>query len=93
MLEDDAGPRSRQQLEADLALEQGVVDRLRTGIVTMRERGDITSARIFEKILEDEEEHIDYLETELGLIEALGEQLYLQHYIGDAEKECSQFPD
>ncbi|ADG87431.1 bacterioferritin [Thermobispora bispora] len=81
------GQTVKEQLEADLALEQGVVDRLRTGIVTMRERGDITSARIFEKILEDEEEHIDYLETELGLIEALGEQLYLQHYIGDAESD------
>ena len=40
----------------------------------MREKGDVTSARIFEEILEDEEHHIDYLETELGLIETLGEQ-------------------
>lgn len=46
----------------------------------MRSRGDVTSARIFERILEDEEDHVDYLETELELIEKLGEQLYLQRY-------------
>ena len=46
----------------------------------MREKGDVTSARLFEEILEDEERHIDYLETELGLIGSLGEQLYLARY-------------
>jgi bacterioferritin len=48
----------------------------------MREKGDITSARIFEEILADEEVHIDYLETELELVETLGEQLYLVRYTG-----------
>ncbi|WP_067172497.1 bacterioferritin [Microtetraspora niveoalba] len=74
------GQTVREQLQADLALELGVVKRLRSGIALMRERGDITSANIFEDILEDEEKHIDYLETELGLFESLGEQLYLQRY-------------
>lgn len=69
-----------EQLRADLDMELGVVQRLRPAIRLMRERGDITSARIFEDILEDEERHIDYLETELELIERLGEQLYLQRY-------------
>jgi bacterioferritin len=66
------------QLRADLALEMEVVTRLRPAIALMRSRGDITSARIFEEILADEEEHVDYLETELGLVQALGEQNYLQ---------------
>ena len=57
-----------------------MVQRLRPGIQLMRERGDVTSARIFEKILEDEEHHIDYLETELQLMNTLGESLYLQRY-------------
>ncbi|KAB8186500.1 MULTISPECIES: bacterioferritin [Microbispora] len=74
------GQTVREQLQADLDLELGVVKRLRPGIALMRERGDITSATLFERILADEEHHIDYLETELGLLESLGEQLYLQRY-------------
>jgi bacterioferritin len=74
------GQTVREQLQADLELELGVVKRLRPGIALMRERGDITSATLFEEILADEEHHIDYLETELGLIESLGEQLYLARY-------------
>jgi bacterioferritin len=70
-----------EQLRSDLAIEMEAVDRLRGGIELMRSRGDVTSARIFESILEDEEEHVDYLETELELVEKLGEQLYLQRYI------------
>jgi bacterioferritin len=72
-----------EQLEADLAIELEAVERLRPGIELMRSRGDVTSARIFEDILADEEEHIDYLETELGLVRALGEQNYLQRITGD----------
>ncbi|WP_433222913.1 bacterioferritin [Microtetraspora malaysiensis] len=74
------GQTVKEQLQADLALEYSVVKRLKPGIALMRERGDITSANIFEDILKDEEMHIDYLETELGLYESLGEQLYLQRY-------------
>ncbi|WP_227982025.1 bacterioferritin [Nocardia spumae] len=69
-----------EQLEADLQIEMEAVTRLRGGIDLMRSRGDVTSARIFEAILEDEESHVDYLETELGLLTALGEQLYLQRF-------------
>ncbi|MEV4235319.1 bacterioferritin [Nocardia sp. NPDC049737] len=69
-----------EQLRADLKIEMEAVDRLRGGIELMRSRGDVTSARIFESILEDEESHVDYLETELDLLEKLGEQLYLQRY-------------
>jgi bacterioferritin len=69
-----------EQLRSDLAIEVEAIERLRPGIELMRTRGDATSARIFEQILEDEEEHVDYLETELELLETLGEQLYLQRY-------------
>ncbi|ACZ84327.1 MULTISPECIES: bacterioferritin [Streptosporangium] len=74
------GQTVKEQLRADLDVELEVVTRLRPAIILMREKGDATSARIFEEILEDEERHIDYLETELGLIESLGEQLYLARY-------------
>jgi bacterioferritin len=43
----------------------------------MRSVSDITSAKLFEDILADEEGHIDYLETQIKLVETLGEQLYL----------------
>ncbi|MBB6350710.1 bacterioferritin [Nonomuraea muscovyensis] len=74
------GQTVEEQLRADLEIELGVVQRLRPGIQLMREKGDTTSARIFEEILADEEHHIDYLETELALIHSLGEQLYLARY-------------
>jgi bacterioferritin len=74
-----------EQLRADLAIEMEVVNRLRPGIELMRSRGDVTSARIFERILEDEESHIDYLETELELVDKLGEPLYLQRYTDEPE--------
>jgi bacterioferritin len=74
------GQTVREQIQADLDLEMGVVQRLRPGIALMRERGDIVSAMLFEEILEDEEHHIDYLETELQLMDSLGDQLYLQRY-------------
>ena len=70
-----------QMLESDMAVEVEAVDRLRRGIEYMRSIGDVTSANIFEDILSDEEEHIDYLETQQGLISQLGEQLYLAQLI------------
>src|SRR4051812_49103403 len=74
------GQTVEEQLRADLDLELGVVKRLKPGIALMRERGDIVSALLFEEILKDEEHHIDYLETELALMNSLGEALYLQRY-------------
>ena len=73
------GETLQEQFAADMQVEVEAVDRLRRGIVHMRSVGDVTSAKIFEDILADEEHHIDYLETQLELIEKLGEPLYLQN--------------
>ena len=73
------GETVKEQFEADMKVELEAVDRLRRGIEYMRSIGDVTSAKIFEDILADEEHHVDYLETQLGLIEKLGEALYLQN--------------
>jgi bacterioferritin len=73
------GETVKEQFECDMKIELEAVDRLRRGIEYMRSIGDITSARIFEDILGDEEHHVDYLETQLELIGKLGEQLYLQN--------------
>jgi bacterioferritin len=75
------GQTVKEQLQGDLKIEQEAVARLREGIEYMRSVSDVTSANIFEDILADEEHHIDYLETQLDLIETLGEQLYLQNVI------------
>ena len=68
-----------EQFSADMEVEVDAVDRLRRGAEYMRSIGDITSAKLFEEILADEEHHIDYLETQLRLLETLGEALYLQN--------------
>jgi bacterioferritin len=75
------GQNITQMFQSDLAVETEAVDRLRRGSEYMRSVSDITSAKIFEDILADEEQHIDYLETQLGLVSQLGEQLYLAQLV------------
>ncbi|MCH9667574.1 MAG: bacterioferritin [Actinomycetia bacterium] len=70
------GQTLREQFEADLAIEYEVVARLKPGVIMCREKGDATSAKLLEKILADEELHIDYLETQLELMGKLGDELY-----------------
>jgi bacterioferritin len=77
----EIGQTVTEMFQADMKVEVAAVDRLRRGIVVMREKGDVTSANIFEDILVDEEEHIDYLETQLDLIGQLGEPLYLAQLV------------
>ena len=75
------GQTVTEMFQADRQVEVEAIDRLKRGIDVMRAKGDVTSARIFEDILEDEEHHIDYLDTQLELIEKLGEALYLAQQI------------
>jgi bacterioferritin len=75
------GTTIREQFESDMAIEVEVVERLRRAIPLAREKGDSTSANIFEQILADEEHHVDYLETQLELMVNLGEQLYLSQLV------------
>jgi bacterioferritin len=70
------GQTLREQFEADLAIEYEVVARLKPGIIMCREKQDAVSAGLFEDILADEEKHVDYLETQLELMDKLGEALY-----------------
>lgn len=75
------GQTVTEMLQSDMAVETEAVSRLRRGIELMRSVSDVTSANIFETILADEEGHIDYLETQLGLISQLGEPLYVAQLI------------
>ncbi len=72
------GENPREILECDLALEHEAVPLLREAIAHCESVGDYVSRRLFADILESEEEHIDWIETQLSLIQRLGEQNYLQ---------------
>jgi bacterioferritin len=79
------GQTVTEMFQADRQIEVEAIDRLKRGIRVMRDKGDITSANIFEAILADEEHHIDYLDTQLELIDKLGEALYLAQQIEQPE--------
>jgi bacterioferritin len=70
------GQTLREQFESDLAIEYEVVGRLKPAIILCREKLDSTTANLFEGIVADEESHIDYLETQLELMDKLGVELY-----------------
>jgi bacterioferritin len=72
------GETPKEALECDLKLEYAALPDLKVAIAHCESVGDFVSRELFESILESEEEHIDWLETQLGLIAALGEPLYLQ---------------
>lgn len=72
------------QFQNELALEKATVDALVAAITLCREVGDDGSRLLFEPMLTDGEDSIDWLETQLDLIDKLGEQSYLaQHIRGD----------
>ncbi|MCK9985349.1 MAG: bacterioferritin [Azoarcus sp.] len=71
-------------LQGDLKLEQGGRTELIEAIAYCESCKDYVSREIFEEILEDTEEHIDYLETQLELIDKVGLQNYLQSQMGSA---------
>lgn len=66
-----------EQYKCDLELEYAAVKRLSDAIALCRQHGDHTTEGLLATILADEENHVDWLETQLGLIEKVGEQAYL----------------
>jgi bacterioferritin len=77
------GENPPELLKADLALELEALPTLKDAIAYCEQVGDYVSRDLFAGILESEEEHIDWIETQLGLIERLGEQNYLLTKIED----------
>jgi bacterioferritin len=65
-------------LRIDLSLERGTHVAVKAAIGRCEQMGDYVTRELFEGILEDTEEHIDWLETQLGLIDSVGLQNYLQ---------------
>ena len=68
----------KEILECDLAVEHDAMPMLRSAIADCETGSDYVSRELFVDILEDEEEHVDWLETQLGLIEKMGLQNYIQ---------------
>jgi bacterioferritin len=79
------GENVHEQLRVDLQLELDAVQRLNKGIETCREIGDNNSRHLLEEILEDEEEHIDWIEAQLDLVDQVGIQNYLAQQIKKEE--------
>ena len=75
------GETVKEQLESDLQLEYAAVAFLNQGIYTARKVNDNATEDLFTKILVSEEEHADWLETQLELIRQVGEQNYLAQQI------------
>src|SRR5687767_6557840 len=71
------GENPRELLACDLALELEGLSVLREGIKYCESVNDYVSRKLFADILDSEEEHIDWIETQLSLIDRLGEQNYL----------------
>ena len=72
------GESPKEALDCDLKLELAAVPDLNAAIVDCEKLGDYVSRDLFADILASEEEHIDWLETQLGLIAQLGDVAYLQ---------------
>lgn len=72
------GENVLEMLACDLKLEQQAHPLLKEAIAYCESIGDYISRELFTYILDSEEEHIDWLETQLGLIEQVGLQNYLQ---------------
>ena len=78
------GTSVKQQLANDLGLEEGALVVLKTGIKTCNDANDIASRELMQKILIDEEEHVDWIEAQLHQIEEVGYQNYLAQQIQKA---------
>jgi bacterioferritin len=75
------GETVREQFESDLRLEYAAVERLNNGTAACRKHGDHASEELLRGILVSEEEHIDWIETQLSLMDQLGEAHYLAQQV------------
>jgi len=81
------GQNVKQQFQNDLQLELDAVKRLNAGIATCIAAKDNGSRELLEKILVEEEEHIDHLEAQLHAIEEIGIEAYLAEQLHEDEEK------
>jgi bacterioferritin len=77
----EIGETVLEQLQSDLALEKRAIPVLNAGVELCRGKGDNGTAELLEEILVDEEEHADWLEAQLTLVEQVGLQNYLAQQV------------
>ncbi len=83
------GENVEEMLACDLEQEMIAIPLLREAIAFSENASDYVSRELFEKILESEEEHVDWLETQMSLIKDTGLENYLQSQMEDANAETS----
>jgi bacterioferritin len=71
------GRTVKEQLENDLAVENGAVSEYNKGIARCEKAGDYASGELLKELLRDEEEHVDFLESQLTIIDDVGLENYL----------------
>src|SRR5579884_3257723 len=79
------GQNVRAQLENDLKLEINAVHMYNEAVRVARDEGDNASRELFERLLRDEEEHVDWLEAQLHQISEMGYERYLTQQIREQE--------
>ena len=72
------GEHVGEMLQCDLDLELDAITDLKAGIAYCEKIKDYVSRDLFDSILESEEEHVDWLETQLGLVDKMGVENYIQ---------------
>jgi bacterioferritin len=77
------GENTQEMLECDLKLEMMACPDLKAGIAACEKAGDFVSRDLLSSILDSEEDHIDWLETQLSLIAKVGLENYQQSMIAD----------
>jgi bacterioferritin len=79
------GRNVKEQIESDLKLEIDAVGMYNAAIQTCRQEGDNASAELFERLLKDEEQHVDWLEAQQHLIDEIGYERYLSQQIREGK--------
>lgn len=79
------GKNVKEQIESDLKLEIEAVAMYNHAIETARQESDNASRELFERLLKDEEEHVDFLEAQVHQMAELGYERYLSQQIGEGE--------
>lgn len=77
------GETVKEQLDVDRELEVVAIDRYRRGVALTLELGDPGTRDLLERLVLGEEAHLDWIDTQLSMIDDIGIELYTQHQIGD----------